>query len=83
MLLKKNINFDDCFLGYEDYYQFYNDENNKLKVSNPKFSINVDLNKYMPNTSQSNDLPTNLYFAVIMLKVLWVVLVWKHHVKQD
>lgn len=68
LLSQKNITFDDCFLGYEDYYQFYNDENNKLKVTNPKFSININLNTFMPDTPQPSDIPENLFLAGYYVK---------------
>lgn len=54
--------FDDLLIGIEVWYQFVNDRNNKLVSLNPKFSTNVNSQKYMPNTT-SSDLPSNMYLS--------------------
>ena len=55
----QGITFDEVFIGYEHWYQFQNDVNGKLICVNPKFSINVNTMKNMPNCHE-NDLPKNM-----------------------
>jgi len=53
------VTFDDIYIGCEHWYQFKNNSNGKLISTNPKFSINVNTMKYMPN-SYNKDMPTNM-----------------------
>ena len=55
--------FDETFMGYEDWFEFRNDEKKQLISTNPKFSTNVGLLQYMPNTAQPNDLPNNMFIG--------------------
>lgn len=55
--------FDDVFVGYEDWFEFRNNTNNKLISTNPKFSTNVGLLKYMPKTSNAEGLPRNMFLG--------------------
>ena len=61
MLTKKGKNFDDLYIGNDYWYQF-NEQNNKLISTNPKFSINIETMKYMPST-HNNDMPDNMHLA--------------------
>lgn len=53
--------FDEIFLGTEYWYQF-KDQNGKVTVENPKFSINEGTSFLLPS-SQPNDIPKNMYLA--------------------
>lgn len=64
--LEKNINktFDEIFISTEHWNQFINDPlTGKLISTNPKFSINTGIMKYIPKSSQPNDIPINMYLA--------------------
>jgi hypothetical protein len=54
-----NTEFDEVFVGYEDWFEFRNNVDNKLISTNPKFSTNVGLLKYMPKTSNVEGLHVN------------------------
>jgi hypothetical protein len=62
ILAERNISFEDIFIGYEDWYEFKNDENNKLISTNPKFSTNLGLQKYMPKKAKVDGL-YNMYLT--------------------
>ena len=52
-----------AIVDIEDWPQFENDMNGKLTVTNPKFSVNVGNLKFMPSTSQPDDIPKNMHLA--------------------
>jgi uncharacterized protein with NAD-binding domain and iron-sulfur cluster len=56
---KEGVTFDEIFIGYEYWHQFKNNSNGKLISQNPKFSINVNTMKNMPNCYEP-DLPKNM-----------------------
>ena len=62
ILKERNINFEDIFAGYEDWYEFKNNENNKLISTNPKFSNNLGLQKYMPKKAKVDEL-NNMFLS--------------------
>ena len=59
LFTKMGVTFDDIYIGCEHWYQFKNNSNGKLTTTNPKFSINVNTMKYIPNAA-NKDMPTNL-----------------------
>ena len=58
-----NTTFEEVFVGYEDWFEFRNDEKNNLISDNPKFSTNVGLLKFMPKNAHPNDLPNNMFLG--------------------
>jgi len=58
-----NTTFDNTFIGYEDWFEFRNDEKNKLISDNPKFSTNVGLLRYMPENAHPDELPKNMFLG--------------------
>lgn len=67
LINKHNTTFDNIFVAYEDWYEFHNNNEGKLVSSNPKYSINTGLMKYMP-TNQPDDVPTNMFLSGYYVK---------------
>jgi len=67
LLNKHNTTFDAVFISYEDWYEFHNNNKGKLVSSNPKFSINTGVMKYMP-TNQPEELPNNMFLSGYYVK---------------
>jgi hypothetical protein len=59
LFAKMGLTFDDIYIGCEHWYQFKNDSNGKIISTNPKFSVNVNTMKYIPN-AHNKDMPINL-----------------------
>jgi hypothetical protein len=58
-----NTTFEEVFVGYEDWFEFRNDEKNNLISDNPKFSTNVGLLPFMPKNAHPDDLPNNMFIG--------------------
>ena len=67
LINKHNTTFDKIFVSHEDWYEFHNNNKGKLVSSNPKFSINTGVMKYMPS-NQHSDIPSNLFLSGYYVK---------------
>jgi hypothetical protein len=69
ILKQKKTSFDNIYVGYEDWYEFQNNKKGNLISLNPKFSMNTNLLKYMPNNTIINkELPNNMTLAGYYVK---------------
>jgi len=63
IFLQYKTTFDETFVGYEDWYEFRNNDKKQLISDNPKFSTNTGLLQYMPTTAQPDDVPKNMFLG--------------------
>jgi hypothetical protein len=63
VLNELNLTFEEVFVNVEVWYEFYNNQDNKLRSKNPKFSLNTGKQQYMPKTPHPVDLPENMFLA--------------------